>query len=443
MIRILGWIILLAALSVGVLWLAEHPGSVDIVWLGYVVRIQVGILISVLFFTLLLLLPIVMLVRHLLGFPSWWRTRKITQSHQKGMHALTQALTALAVSDVQAAARHTRKVADCLGESPLTALLGAQISYRQDDLAGTQKHLKEMLDYAETRAIAARALSSFARQEGNYSAAIAFAKDALKEAPNDLWAYRSLCDLYMREERWQEVEMLIKTSRSKRRISSENAHHLLAVFYHEQAVHAERSGQLEIAYRAAQEANKQDAAFIPAVLLYVKLAGEKGDKRKALTALERGFKAMPHPEYADALIDLCQSESAAKLTKFARNIANTHPQHPESHLLLAVVAIRLAEWEQARQYIKTALALEETARAYKLLAAIENEQYNDRQSAADWLAHAAQTEHEAIWQCGACGHVHKRWQLHCQYCDSFDTIHWDKPKQHQDRRFASFLLGQG
>lgn len=443
MLRILGWILLLAALATGVLWLAEHPGSVDIVWLGYAVRVQVGILIAVLFFTLLLLLPVLMLVRHLLGLPSWWRTRKTTQCHQKGMRALTQALTALAVSDVQAAARHTRKAADYLGESPLTALLGAQISYRQDDVAGTQKHLKEMLGYAETKAIAARALSSFARQEGNYSAAIAFAKDALKEAPNDLWAYRSLCDLYMREERWQEAEMLIKTARSKRRLSSEDAHHLLAVFYHEQAARAERSGHIEIAYRAAQEANKHDAGFIPAVLLYVKLAGEKGDKRKALSALERGFKATAHPEYADALIDLCQSESAAKLTKYARSLANAHPQHPEGHLLLAVVAIRLAEWEQARQYIKAALAIEETARAYKLLAAIENEQYNDRQSAADWLARAAETEHEAIWQCRACGHGHKRWQLHCQHCDSFDTIRWEKPKQHQDRRPASFLLEQG
>lgn len=443
MVRILGWIVLLFAFSLVVLWLSEHPGNVEILWLGYEIRIQIAILLALVFLSFLLLLPILYFLRYLLGLPMALRLHGRENRQKRGMSALTHALTALAVSDVESAARQTRKAAEYLGEGPLTALLGAQIAYRQDDLRGTRQHLKEMLDYSETKFIAARALSAFARAEGNYPAAIAFARDALKEDPHSLWSYRSLLDLYMREERWQEAETLIRQAKSKRRIDAENARHLLALFYHVQAERALQEGQRESAWRAAMEAHKQEAGFLPSSLLLVKLLGEKGERRKALSVLEKSFKVSPHPELSEALLDLCQDEAANKLSKRAKALAAACPAHPESQLMQAVVAMHLEQWDAARNHIKSALSVAESARPYRLLAIIETRQYDNRSSANEWLARAAEATPDPLWICTACGHQHKRWQLHCAHCESFDTLQWTTPREHLERRPASFLLEQG
>lgn len=444
MTRILGWIFLLAALAVCVLWLVEHPGSVEVSWLGYEIRVQVAILLALAFFGFLLLIPGLLLVRYLLGLPSLLRNHGRQNRQQKGLSSLTHALTSLAISDMDSASRHTRKAAEFLGEGPLTALLGAQIAYRQDNIKDTQTHLKEMLEYGETKFIAARALSSFARSEGNYAAAIAFAQDALKESPKNPWAYRSLCDLYMREERWQEAEMLVKNAGKKRRLNADQAHRLLALFYYIQATRNAELGQLDTAMRSAWEAHRQDHSFIPATICYVNLAGKKGEKRRALAALEKSFKAMPHPELSEALLDLCHDEPTRKLEKRAYELAKTNPSHPESQYVQAMVAIHLGQWDAARQHIKSALSLAESARAYKLLAAIETGQNtNNRAASAEWLTRAAEAAPDPVWLCTACGHQHKHWQLHCQHCDSFDSLVWDTPKEHHDHRPASFLLEQG
>lgn len=443
MIKILGWIFLLLAFSLGVLWLSDHPGTVQLTWLGYEIRMQVGLLLALAFFAFLLLLPMLYTLRRVLGLPGIWRAQGAQSRQKKGMSALTHALTALAVSDVDTAARQTRKAAEFLGDGPLTALLSAQIAYRRDDLKGTRTHLKEMLDYSETKFIAARALSAFARNEGNYPAAIAFARDALKEDPGSLWAHRTLLDLYLREERWQEAEALIKQARAKRRIDAVNAHHLLALCFHIQAQRAQLQGHSEAALRLAQEAHKQEAGFLPASLMLVKLLGDKGDRRKALAVLTKGFKAAPHPELSEALLDLCQDEPANKLSKRARDLAEAHPAHPESQLLQALTAMHLTQWDAARNHIKSALTMSESARPYKLLAAIETRQYDNRQSAAEWLARAAEASPDPLWICAACGHQHKHWQAHCGHCDSFDTLQWTTPREHTERRPASFLLEQG
>lgn len=440
MTRMLGWIFLLAALAVCVLWMVEHPGTVDITWLGYEIRVQMGILLALAFFGCLLLIPALLVLRYLLGLPSSLRGRSHRHRQQKGFSALTSALAALAESDTESAARHMRKTAGFLGESPLLSLLGAQIAYRRDDTGGTQHHLRDMLEYDETKGIAARALSSFARREGNYAAAIAFARDALDASPKSLWGYRSLCDLYIREERWQEAELLIKTARRKRRIDAGQSGRLLAVLYYVQATRNEEQGQPEIALRGAWEAHRQDRGFLPAAVYYARLVSKKGEKRKALAMLETRFKAMPHPELSEALLDLCREEPAQKLTRRAAALAGANPEHPESYYLQAMVAIRCGQWDAARAHVKTALLVAENARAYTLLAAIETGQSGDRATAAEWLAHAAEVPPDPVWICTDCDHRHKRWQLHCQHCDSFDALVWDTPKAHHDRRPASFLL---
>lgn len=440
MARILGWILLLAAFSAAILWLSDHPGQVTIVWLGYEIRIQVAILIAAASIVLLLLLPFLSFLRSLLGLPSLLRGHGRDSRHKKGMQALTQALTALAASDVDTAARNTRKMSEYLGEGPLTALLSAQIAHRREDTEGTRKHLKDMLAYGETKFIAARALSGFARAEGNYTAAIAFARDALKIEPKSLWGHRTLVDAYIRQERWQEAEQTVRQARSKRRITPRDAQHLLALNYHAQALLAQNQHHPEAALRAAQEAYHLEPGFLPNCILLCRLLGDKGNRRKALAVLSRGFKAQPHPALSDALIALCHDEPAGKLQKRAREIAASHPNHPESQLMQARVAIHLGQWDTARSHIKTALTQAERAQAYRMLATIETSQYDNRTSAAEWLARASEAAPDPLWVCEECGHQHKQWQHHCAHCDSFDTLTWKTPSEHFERRPTTFLL---
>ncbi len=440
MVQLLGWLMLLVALSIGVVWMTEHPGIIAIDWMGYRIETPIGILIAAAVLALIALAPVFMLLRKLFALPNRYRMHSEQQRYHKGLDELTGAITALAADDLSRAEGHTRKAERLIGKTPLTSLLGAQISYKQQDISGTREQLTHMLEHDQTHFIAARALSSLARNDGDLDAAIAHAKDALAQKPKSDWAARTLVELYLQKKAWQQAEQVVKSERRSRRMDRATGDHLLALLFYLQAANARESGQTETALRTVLLAHKHDPSFIPATLLGASLASESGSKRKAIGIIQRSWKAVAHPELSKRLLEISEDDSSSRIMKRFRSLAAVHPSHVESQLALAQAALHTKQWDTARSHLKAALGLAKTPRAYKLLAELERLESHNEKAAGEWLSKASEVMADNVWLCDQCGHQQRKWSLHCDHCEGFDTIVWQPPHEPYHATHPSLLL---
>ncbi len=437
---LLGWSLLLASFSVAVLWFAEHPGQLELDWLGYRISVPIGLFFAGMVVLLLVTLPLLILLRRVLRLPFYWRERQRVSSYRKGLGAVTDALVALSIADAPEAVRQLKKAENQLGEQPITRLLHAQIAHRQGNAARTLEYLEQLKETPSTRFIAARAATRLAREAGDAETAIRNAREAVRLRPKDSATVRVLFSLLLETERWQEAEHLIRSARRMRRIGSEESSHALALMGLMQSRSIGRKDEPAYALRLVAQAHKLDPALLPATLLAARLQADAGNTRLAAATLERGWRAMPHPDILEKLLDIHVSEAPQRRMKRVRVLTRQNPSHPESQLALAVAAMRGEDWETARNHLKSALSLREQPRTYKMLATLEQRQFHNEQAASGWLARAAEAPPDPVWLCGECGQRHEQWVIRCGHCDAFDAIRWDTPRAHHERPRPPLLL---
>jgi HemY protein len=86
-------------------------------------------------------------------------------------------------------------------------------------------------------------------------------------------------------------------------------------------------------------------------------------------------------------------------------------------------------WGEARRHLEVAAELGPTARAYRLLAELEEEERGDAEAAARWLRKAAEAAPDPAWVCERCGAAHPSWSARCESCGAFATLVWRQPNR--------------
>ncbi|HEU0070273.1 MAG TPA: hypothetical protein VFS04_03170, partial [Alphaproteobacteria bacterium] len=67
------------------------------------------------------------------------------------------------------------------------------------------------------------------------------------------------------------------------------------------------------------------------------------------------------------------------------------------------------------------------ARAWRLLADLEQQEHRDEGASRRALDHAAAARPDEAWTCRACGARTADWSPICGSCDGFDTLDWASP----------------
>src|SRR5690606_7010290 len=112
-------------------------------------------------------------------------------------------------------------------------------------------------------------------------------------------------------------------------------------------------------------------------------------------------------------------------------LAAKAPQHRESRLALAEMAIAAELWAPARQALEPVLreeerlgAREQSARVARLMAALEHGEHADATAARRWLAMAATAQPDPGWICSVCHNAMGDWRARCPHCGAFDSAEW-------------------
>jgi len=246
----------------------------------------------------------------------------------------------------------------------------------------------------------------------DWSEALVIAKQAEAAHPGTAWLRQQRAELALQTENW--AEALELTGPDPRRPT-----------YYVAAADAEADPTRALSF--AKHAWKQDPGFTPAVLAYATRLRATGREKRALACVADAWKRAPHPDLATFALALEPSNLAR--AQAAKRLVAGNPNHPESRLLLARVALDAGLTGEARHQVEIAESEGiKQRRLCLLLAEIEEQERGDteagRLAQRDALRRAATAEPDPHWQCTNCHTDHALWHPKCDTCGSVGTVQW-------------------
>ncbi len=219
MITIIALLLTVTAFGLVGAWFGENPGEISVIWQGYKIETSVEILLLIIFISALLLVILYRFCSELWNFPGNIRNRRTIKNYQLALNSLTKTVAALASSDIDSAANHTKSIEKSLGASPLTLMLRAQISKSAGNDNETRILLEKLLEYPETEYLAATSLSDAAHKQKLLPDALNFAKRAYLAKTNHAAGAWKLLSAYIEDGKFQEAEIHTETARKNRAFS--------------------------------------------------------------------------------------------------------------------------------------------------------------------------------------------------------------------------------
>ncbi|MGI9364872.1 MAG: heme biosynthesis protein HemY [Rhizobiaceae bacterium] len=430
MFRIAVFILLLFALAFGFSWLADNPGTVTVQWdwLNKGQAYEIGLTTVVVALT----------AAFLVGLFCWWLVAAIINSprtfgrwragrrRDKGYSTLSKGLVAAGAGNVPLAKQLAKDSGKLLENEPLVAMLEAQTALLAEDHQSARQQFNTMLERDETRLLGLRGLYMEAEQEGEVEAAAHFAREANDLAPGTPWAANAVLKVQTLTSQWEEALKTLDRNRSSGIINKEEHGRKKTVVLTALALELEDPDP-EKARIHALGASKLTPDFSPAVTLAARLLIRLNDNRKAGKILEKAWSLSPHPEIAEAYVNLHSGDTATQKLARANRLAHLKPSNTIADLFVARTALDAGEFKQARDSMEKVLKENPSEQACLLMADIEQAEYGDRGRVREWLSRAVSAPKDTAWI--ADGVVSIEWQPRSPVTGRLDAFEWKTPMQ--------------
>ena len=390
MLRVLIYFAVVVLASLGVVWMADHPGTVLVTFGGR--EYQSSTLVALI--ALLVAAGIVALawsvIRFVFRIPTLMSVASRSRRRQRGFAALSRGMVAVGTGDETAALRYSAEATRLLAREPMTLLLRAQSAQMSGDQPVAEKTFAEMLKHPETRALGLRGLHIEAQRRGDPEAAYAYAEEALKVATLS-WAGQAVLEHRAQRGDWAGALAAVERNTGGRLVDRGTARRQRAILGTALAGEiAERDP--DQALSLVRDALKEEPTLVPAAALAGKLFTRRGDIRRASKLLETAYVASPHPDLADAYVGVRPGDAAADRLARAETLARIVPHHPESRMAVAHAALEAREFDQAREALKPLVEAADgsrpTARVCRLMAEIEEAENGETGALFEWLQRA-------------------------------------------------------
>jgi HemY protein len=421
MIRIVLFLIIVGALSLGAAWLADRPGDVVIIWQGLRIKTSVMVLGFAVVVALAVLLAIWSLIRLVLRSPGLLSRHRQHRRGVRAYEAISNGLIAVGAGDIAAAQKHAAAVNRLTPAEPLALLLNAQSAQLSGDREGAERTFRAMASRADTKPLGLHGLFVEAHRRNDPVSARAYAEEAARTAPSLGWASRAVLEARCKDGDWAGALSLLEAN--ARTLAKDIYHRQRAVLLTAHARALEDTDR-DRAKALALEAQKLAPTFVPAASLAARLLAEGGQQRKASRIIDKAWRANPHPELAQTYSELRSGESARDKLKRIEGLAAKAPGHIEGALATARAALDAQEFAKARAALEPYLAAP-TRRIALLMAELERVERNDVGRAREWLARAVHAPPDPAWT--ADGHVSEHWLPASPVTGRLDALEWRVP----------------
>lgn len=426
MIRLIVFLVAVAAAALGFSWLADNPGEVRTVWLGQEITFSVmvaAIGLAVLVIGVIFLWSFLTgLIRTPRAIGDFFLRRK----RDRGWQALSRGMVAVGAGDVREAQRLAAEARRILGNEPLALLLEAQSAQAGGDHAAARATFEAMLEKPETRLLGLRGLYVEASRDGEVIAARHFAEQAHAAAPKLAWAGEAQMQFEAEAGDYEAALATLERNLKHKLIDKAVGRRLKAVLLTARAREQE-DGQPEAARALALEAHTLAPELVPAALTAARLLVRGGDIRRASRVLEANWRVEPHPDVADAYLHVRPGDSVKDRLARARELVRVRGHHPEAALMLARAELEARDFAAARATLKPVLDAGPTRRACLLMAEIDEAEQGGAVRVREWLARAVRAARDPQWM--ADGRVFDVWAPLSPVSGRLDAFVWAVPPE--------------
>src|SRR6056297_4211505 len=433
-LKIVGFIALVSAATLGAAHLIEMEGGVRIVFGGQEFNLTpikgvialIGLLVA-----LWLLLKLVSLLVATLKFINGDETaisRYFDKNRQeKGYRALSEGMMALASGEGDLAMSKANKAEKYLRKPDLTNLITAQAAELSGDTRKAEAVYKKLLKDDRTRFVGVRGLMKQKLAAGETETALKLAKTAFALKPRHGEVQDALLRLQAQTEDWKGARETLNAKLKYGSLPRDLHKRRDAVLALSEARDILDEGKDIEAREAAIEANRMSPDLVAAAVLAARSYIEKGSKRNAWRVIRKAWNAQPHPDLAAVFAEIEPSETPANRVKRFAKLLKIHPQHRETRLVKAELHIAAEEFPAARRALGDLAEVDADARALTIMAAIERGEGAADSVVKGWLARALSAPRGPQWVCDKCQHIHSQWVPSCENCGTFDTLSWRAP----------------
>ncbi|MEO0881639.1 MAG: heme biosynthesis HemY N-terminal domain-containing protein [Pseudomonadota bacterium] len=395
MIRLILIVALLVAAAAGTVYLANLPGGIDFQLFGWEGRLPV-------LATIVLQLMIGGTIALIWGlFAGLWKLPgRIGKSRRqsrikKANHALTDGLLAAEAGDVQSALRLARKAEAFADDERLKVLLEARAAEVDGDWVTAERAWAQLARLPGGELAGLRGTATAAIERGDSRGAEVSARAALELNSGADWPFNSLFDLQVARGDWEKALQTLALGERYKLISGDGLRRRRAVLHTALAAslpHERRSD----AQKALAEAIRAAPGFPPAVVLGARQLMIDGKDKAAMDVLEMGWTSRPHPAIAQTVRQMSVDSDEATMAKRLERFIASNPDHYESKVLGAEIAMQRGDWVGA---VKTLSLLVETGSTGRLCLLMERalKGYGDADEAARWARLAVTASREADW----------------------------------------------
>lgn len=393
MLRMAMLLIVAVAAALFALWGAQSPGLVTIEWFGQ--RIETTALFSVIALALGLavLLPVLGFLLDAGGRMTFASERA---RRQRADDALAKALIAFDGGEMRQGMEHAIMAGKVLEEPRLVQVLRARAAEAKGDAFELERICTEMLAHAETELLGRKGLLDLALSKEDRTAALAHAQAALKLSQSAGWPALALAELRLQAFDWLGALEALDEAERRQAVQPEFCKRRRAVLLCAAASRCERDRDLPKAVDLAVRATRSAAALTPASILAARLLRGQGEIWKAVSVLEEAWAAAPHPAIAAAYRDVRADAGANERMQSLEALAKTRPDHRESKLLTAELAMERQDWSLAWDSLDHAYRLLPSSRVCGLFATLCRAR-GDEANTRHWVGQAICAPREPDW----------------------------------------------
>lgn len=436
LVKIVLFVLAVAALALGGMWLLDAEGGVQIAFAGYEVTLgplqtvlAIGVLIGVVWLLKRLVGLLIAVVKFLLGDETAVSRYFNRSRERKGFDALAEGMLALASGEGRVAMSKASKAEKYLRKPELTNLLTAQAAELSGDKRKAEQTYKKLLKDDRTRFVGVRGILKQRLDAGDTETALKLAEKAFALKPKHVETQDVLLKLQADKGDWGAARKTLAAKLKHGAIPRDVHKRRDAVLALSEAKGVFNEDATIESREAAIEANKMSPDLIPAAVMAADEYVAKGQAKNAARLLKKAWGARPHPDLAAAFARIAPDETPKERLKRFSALTKVKPTDPETKMLLAELHIAAEDFPAARKALGDLAEINPTSRSLTILAAIERGEGSSDVVVRGWLTRALTAPRGPQWVCDNCNTIHAEWAPMCASCSGFDTMSWRNPVQ--------------
>ncbi len=390
-IRLIGFVVIVAAMMAGSLWLAQHGGGVSVSGFGYTLTAPAGIAVGLLLALLVFTFAFGQLWAWLHGLPKRLKRWRQAKREKEGFQATATALQALAASQGKVAQGAVKKLKDIPEAQPVAQLMEALVYSRFGDINSAQARLQLLTEQKETAPFAHRVLLAQARRQADWQAVARHSGEVLKNQTDDKQALADRLQALQHTHDYAKTLTLLPKA-SKNGVMPPEQQPWLIAFNALQAAHAETEAKKRL------ELLKQATTALPDFTPAWEVRWRDQNMAKLSEDLEKSFLKTERLELFKLWLR-CQTQqriAADKLVKKAQKLLKSVKYQPLAQHALALVYEKTQDKTRAREILAELVTNNLNRQSLEMLARLEGQSFgaeNWHQQARD----AAPLQPDAAW----------------------------------------------